>query len=51
MNEQELWEKFILTNNINSNEYTAWSFGEDADLLAKLVISGEKTATSSLYLL
>lgn len=51
MYEQELWEKFISTNNINSNEYDSWSFGGDADLLAKLVINGKKTATSSLYLL
>ena len=29
--------------------YDAWAFGDDADVLAQLVMSGKKTATSSAY--
>lgn len=47
MNAQEMWNLF--TNN-ESLEYEAWAFGDDADLLADLVIKGIKTATSSNYI-
>ena len=49
MTDKELWEKYMIQNNLEHSEYEAWSFGVDADLLAKLVVNGEKTATSSAY--
>ena len=49
MTEKELWKEFITKNNIDDCEYEAWSFGAEPDLLAELVASGEKTATSSAY--
>ena len=48
MKANELWNKFSSENNINS-KYTSWSFGTDADKLAKLVLEGEKKGTSSAY--
>lgn len=47
MNAQEMWNLFT---NDESLEYEAWAFGDDADLLADLVIKGIKTATSSNYI-
>ena len=44
MTEREMWEKSGLTG-----EYEAWSFGDDADILADLVKRGIKTATCSAY--
>lgn len=49
MTEKELWKEFVVKNNIKAWEYDAWSFGTEADLLAKLVVDGEKTATASAY--
>ncbi len=49
MTAKELWESFIKNNNIADCEYDAWAFGVDADLLAHLVVIGEKTATASAY--
>lgn len=49
MTEKEIWKAFIAENNIDHCEYKAWSFGAEADLLAKLVVQGEKTATASAY--
>ena len=49
MTEKEIWKAFIADNNIDHCEYEAWSFGAEADLLAKLVVQGEKTATASAY--
>lgn len=49
MTEKEIWKEFIAKNNINDCQYEAWSFGAEADLLAELVVKGEKTATSSAY--
>lgn len=51
MTDKELWEKFCTERGIPDLEYEAWSFGDDADLLADLVLKGEKTATSSAYIL
>lgn len=51
MTAEELWEKFIQSHNIEVSEYDAWAFGDDADLLADLVVRGEKTATASAYVL
>ena len=47
MNAQEMWNLFT---NDESLEYEEWDFGDDADLLADLVIKGIKTATSSNYI-
>ena len=42
MTAEEMWIQSGL-----EGEYEAWSFGGDADRLARLVLSGEKTATCS----
>ena len=47
MTEKALWNEFITKH--NNTDYTAWTFGAEADLLAHLVATGEKTATSSAY--
>lgn len=44
MTAEEMWVKSGLTG-----KYDAWSFGDDADLLASLVKDGIKTATCSAY--
>lgn len=51
MTAQEMWDKFISENNISNKTYDAWSFGSDANLLANLVVTGQKTATASAYVL
>ncbi len=49
MTAKELWKRFTESENIVASEYEAWAFGDDADLLAHLVLRGEKTATASAY--
>lgn len=49
MTEKALWHEFITKYKINETSYSAWAFGAEADLLAHLVATGEKTATSSAY--
>ena len=49
MTGKELWEAFIRNNDIEDSEYEAFAFGAEADLLAHLVVIGEKTATASAY--
>ena len=49
MTAKELWEAFLTKNDLDDCEYETWSFGTDADLLAYLVVNGEKTATASAY--
>lgn len=51
MHTKEVWKKFKYENGIKHDSYNVWSFGFDADLLANLVIIGEKTATASAHLL
>lgn len=51
MNEKELWKEYAEKAGISHENYQAWSFGVEADLLADLVKRGEKTATASAYLL
>lgn len=51
MTEKELWEEFTVKNRIDSCGYEVWSFGVEADYLAKLVADGVKTATSSAFAL
>ena len=49
MTGKELWDLFIQENKLRDCEYDTWAFGMEADLLAHLVVIGEKTATSSAY--
>ena len=49
MKANELWLKFIKENKIENCEYEAWAFGVEPDLLANLVLTGQKTGTSSAY--
>ena len=49
MTGKELWAAFITDNNLEHCRYEAWAFGGNADLLAHLVATGEKTATASAY--
>lgn len=51
MTAKELWESFIYEKQIDDREYDAWSFGVEPDMLAKLAASGQKTGTSSAYIL
>lgn len=44
----EFWNNFCLKNGYQNIKYReAFQFGVEADLLAKLVVDGEKTATTS----
>ena len=43
-----MWEQYAAKNKISA-EYDSWCFGDDADTLANLVLSGLKTATASAY--
>lgn len=49
MNAEQMWDEYKKINKNIGDEYQSWSFGVDADLLAELVVKGEKTATSSAY--
>ncbi|MFC2821770.1 MAG: ASCH domain-containing protein [Sphaerochaeta sp.] len=49
MTAKEMWHMFTKKSGIKTALYDAWSFGEDADNLARLVLEGKKTATSSVY--
>ena len=49
MNAQELWNKYKKINPSIGDVIDAWQFGLEADLLAKLVLEGTKTATASAY--
>ena len=49
MTGKELWNQFKKKNNISDCDYEAWAFGVDADMLANLVLIGEKTATASAF--
>ncbi len=45
---QEMWRRYAEKENLTT-PFEAWSFGDDADNLATLVLNGMKTATSSAY--
>lgn len=48
METQQYWEKFVNEQpEYTGKNYTAWQFGADPDVLAKLVVSGKKTLTCS----
>ena len=49
MTPQEMWNKYKQINPSIGDEIDAWAFGEESDLLADLVLKGEKTATASAY--
>lgn len=50
MTANEMWKEYKRRNqNINEENIESWAFGEKPDLLAKLVLKGKKTATSSAY--
>jgi len=44
-----MWNAYKKTTPSIGDEIDAWAFGVDADLLADLVLRGEKTATASAY--
>jgi len=49
MTPQEMWNDYKQINPSIGDEIDAWAFGVEADLLADLVLKGEKTATASAY--
>ncbi len=49
MKPQEMWNAYKQINPSIGDEIDAWAFGVEADLLADLVLKGEKTATASVY--
>ena len=49
MTAQEMWNAYKQINPSIGDEIDAWAFGVEADLLADLVLKGEKTATASAY--
>ena len=49
MTPQEMWNAYKQITPSIGDEIDAWAFGEEPDLLADLVLSGEKTATASAY--
>ena len=49
MTPQEMWNAYKKINPSIGDEIDAWAFGVEADLLADLVLRGEKTATASAY--
>lgn len=49
MTAEQMWAEFAARNGLEGAEWDAWAFGGDADGLARLVLAGRKTATSSAY--
>lgn len=50
MNAAEMWYEFCADDPTLANApHEAWAFGCEPDLLAKLVLYGQKTATTSSY--
>ena len=49
MTPKEMWQAYKKINPEIGDEIDAWAFGVQADQLADLVLSGEKTATASAY--
>ena len=44
-----MWAAFAAVNHLEAADCEAWAFGDDADNLARLVLEGVKTATSSAF--
>lgn len=51
MHAKQMWEAYLAHTGAADGPYEAWAFGDDADGLAALVLSGEKQATSSAFAL
>ena len=49
MTAREMWLVFSKKNKPDTDDYEAWSFGDDPEELARLVLEGKKTATASVY--
>lgn len=49
MTPQECWSKYKRIHPDVGDDIDTWQFGAEADLLAKLVLEGTKTATASAY--
>ena len=49
MSGKELWDLFSRQFHVAQSSFDAWAFGAEPDLLAHLVLSGEKTATASAH--
>lgn len=51
MTEKEMWQAYVRENPMDKDTpYEAWQYGsDDPDLLARLTVSGEKTATASAH--
>ncbi|MEW4354212.1 ASCH domain-containing protein [Streptococcus pneumoniae] len=49
MTAEEMWAAYRVLNPQIGDEIDAWQFGVEPDLLADLVLCGEKTATASAY--
>ena len=49
MTAEELWNEYAQKAGIEHTDYEAWTFGDAADDLAALVVSGRKTATASAF--
>lgn len=49
MTPEQLWQEYKQINPKIGDKIDAWSFGAEADLLANLVLNGQKTATASAY--
>lgn len=50
MTAKEMWDCYCAVSGVADCGFEAWSFGSNPDLLAELVLRGEKTATASAYL-
>ncbi|QQK08471.1 ASCH domain-containing protein [Miniphocaeibacter halophilus] len=49
MTSEKLWKEYKKLNKDIGEKYDTWAFGTSPDKLLELVLSGEKTGTSSLY--
>lgn len=48
MTDKEMWKDFCRQCTNQTERYDSWSFGDDPDTLAALVLEGRKTATASV---
>jgi len=49
MKAKQMWLLYRQKSNPPTDEFDSWSFGDDPDRLAKLVMEGKKSATASAY--
>ncbi|MDE7261709.1 MAG: ASCH domain-containing protein [Oscillospiraceae bacterium] len=49
MTAEQMWAAFAAAKRLEEADYDAWAFGDDAGTLARLVLEGVKTATSSAF--